>query len=248
MRYMEDQDPNSFKELDRALGNYFLPNLMPTFLTPIVETLSNWDFYRDRPIEPERLRRLEPGRRAYPYTTQIGKMAGQKLGFSPIQAEHLLQGYGGTMSLRGLQAMDWLGSKTGIFQRPERPAEGILEMTPGLRALVVQPSISSSSSEAFFDLSKKAETASATLKNLQENDPEKSIDYEQRHYRQILVLPDVRKILKEIYELQDEWRQVSESDKPAKIKKQNLKVIQDEINARADMGTELLRGHTEMNP
>jgi len=102
------------------LANTFQLNPIPQAAKPIIEALTNFDMFLGRPIENQAARRLAPGLRSTPSTTDVAKMVGEATGTSPLMLEHLAQGYGGSMSMMLLAFADSVIQMTGTV--PSKPA------------------------------------------------------------------------------------------------------------------------------
>jgi hypothetical protein len=99
----------------------------PQIVKPLVEVYFNRDLYTGRPIEPYYMdRKMQEGFKQRPTTNEFAKFLSQDLGlsrvgYSPLDVEHLLSGYGGTLGVYGMAAIDsimkseaFIGDKTLI--------------------------------------------------------------------------------------------------------------------------------------
>ena len=99
----------------------------PQIVKPLVEVYFNRNFYTGRPIEPYYMdRKMQEGFKQRPTTNEFAKFLSQDLGlsrvgYSPLDVEHLLSGYGGTLGVYGMAAIDsimkseaFIGDKTLI--------------------------------------------------------------------------------------------------------------------------------------
>lgn len=121
----EDVDnPEQFRALrDMFVGsvpgatNLFLPQLVkPTF-----EVWTNKNFLSGQDIETAGQRRLDPAERYNASTTEAAKMLAQVLpGLSPVQLEHLVRGYLGTIPLMAAAAANELFTPQQAVERPDK--------------------------------------------------------------------------------------------------------------------------------
>jgi hypothetical protein len=115
-------------------------NVIPNIMIPAIEGLTNWSLWRDRPIVPGRLKRLDP---SYQYTRHqteavkraskayndaihqyVGKVSpglASSLKVSPIGIEHLIRGYGGPMGIGVLRLADAGLQSAGLLPPPASP-------------------------------------------------------------------------------------------------------------------------------
>jgi len=99
----------------------------PAVVTPALEAWANYDTFREKPIENQRMQRLKPGDRATPYNTALMKAIGNWLNVSPAKMEHVVDSVSG-------------GGYRRIYGTAERLAEGRPEAAdvPFVGAFVVR--------------------------------------------------------------------------------------------------------------
>ncbi len=83
----------------------------PAVVTPALEAWANYDTFREKPIENQRMQQLRPGDRATPYNTELMKAIGNWLNVSPAKMEHVTDAVTG-------------GGYRRIYGTAERLAEG----------------------------------------------------------------------------------------------------------------------------
>ena len=107
--------PEAFTDFQKTMLSSWFPNFMPQYIQPLAEGLSNFNFFRSRPIVPKRLE--TPGHRQYeygPFTSETAKYIGsamanisEKSGFSsPLLIENAILGWTGGLGRYALQAAD----------------------------------------------------------------------------------------------------------------------------------------------
>jgi len=122
-------DPKHFKEGAAESIRSFMPPIAPTAIKGPIEVAfgpGGWDWFRQRPIVSEALRRLEPQDQFYQYTTETAKALGRLLNVSPAKIEHLLRSYTGGMPVAGIRSAETVLRKAGVL--PEKGAR-----PPGLQ-------------------------------------------------------------------------------------------------------------------
>jgi len=100
---------------------------MPQIVKPAFEVWTNKNFFNDSAIESARMEKLSPQQRFTESTTEAAKLLSKVLpGLSPIQIEHLANGYFGQLPLIVMGAAD------GLFRKETRgePAERRLTDLP----------------------------------------------------------------------------------------------------------------------
>jgi len=91
----------------------------PQTVKPMIELWANKSFFTGRPIEGRRMKLLEPGERAEPWTPKTLQLLGKGLNISPKKMEALARGYLGTLSAFMLGGTDQIAKWVGDF--PESP-------------------------------------------------------------------------------------------------------------------------------
>ena len=71
------------------------PALIPGIAQAPIEIAANREFYFDRPLVPERMKRMLPKDQFNPYTSETAKRIGALFGISPIYVDHLASGWSG---------------------------------------------------------------------------------------------------------------------------------------------------------
>lgn len=154
--------------------NTFSFNPIPQAVKPIIEATANYDYFTGRPIEGPREQKLAPGERANAQTNATLKAIGRETGISPMQAEHLISGYLGTLGQMTLAGMDAIMGASGAV--PSKPA-GAFGSVP-----VISPAIESAFGRFykegpdaanrwvgdFYDLKRKADETFNTIRKLRE--------------------------------------------------------------------------------
>lgn len=118
------------KDLTEALievgKNTFWMNPMPKAVDPIVAALTNYDFFRMRPLETKGEEALPIGERINRSTTKAGEALSATVNsifgnvLSPIKAQALLDGYTGTLGVTLMNGFDSILASLGAI--PGKPA------------------------------------------------------------------------------------------------------------------------------
>jgi hypothetical protein len=172
-RAMEYLYENDSEELANAIGWIFMEafsfNPMPQAYAPIDELGTNKDF-TGAPIIPEYLQDLEPARQYHQYTSDAMVALGRATGYSPIKAQHLVEGYLGTLGAWALAAADMmLSDLSGGGERPEQRWQDF----PLIARFVDGGPLKRTHSEShFWDLREQTRIAHATLADVERRSPE----------------------------------------------------------------------------
>jgi len=116
------------------------PEVIPTIARPYVEGLSNWDFFRMRPIEDESLKRLPVQLRAKPWTSELAKAMGKKFGISPVKIEHFVRAWSGGLGANyALVGIDAALKQAGVLEDIPQPTQDLLHRIWGVRSFFTRP-------------------------------------------------------------------------------------------------------------
>lgn len=144
LEVMDTKDPSTFDDLQNTIMNGFTPGFLPTALIPIIENISNYSFFLDRPIVSRGKENLPPSEQSGTYTTEISKLLGSALNYSPAKIDNLISGYTGGLGKYAQQGLDKILIGTGVSVVPPKP-EGKTEDAPVLKAFMVREPIGTGS-------------------------------------------------------------------------------------------------------
>lgn len=141
---IDTKDPSTINELQNTIMNGFTPGVLPTALIPIIENITNYSFFMDRPIVSRGKEGLPPGEQSGTYTTEVSKLLGQALNYSPAKIDNLVAGYTGGLGKYAQAGLDKILVGTGVVVAPPKP-ESKTEDTPVLKAFMVREPIGTGS-------------------------------------------------------------------------------------------------------
>jgi hypothetical protein len=128
--FVFEKDPKALKGLvgsiiDSATPVSGDPNgiFLPTFLRPIIENATNWQFFKERQVVPQSRTGLLPELQYGKYTAETAKIIGERLGMSPAKVENLIQGWTGGTGKYSLDALDMAIAALTGEKTPKRPIE-----------------------------------------------------------------------------------------------------------------------------
>jgi hypothetical protein len=119
------------ERMGHVLHETFAFDFRPQLITPAIEVYANKDSFTQRPIEPLWMKRLPASERKYAYTSQayvntskiLEAISFKQIQFSPVQMEHLVQGYFGWVGSTVASAVsisDYPRNVASLFQ-PNSP-------------------------------------------------------------------------------------------------------------------------------
>lgn len=159
-------DPAGFKKSMDTLSQALLPAAIPTALVPIGENFANKSSFTGRPIVPRGKEKLEPFLQAKDYTSEVSKLIGKAVNYSPAKIDNIIFGFTGGLGRLAAEGIDGLLEAFGIVDLPPQP-ERTLSDIPGLKAFVPRfPTGSTESIERFYKDYNEAQKVHKSLKAL----------------------------------------------------------------------------------
>jgi Large polyvalent protein associated domain 38 len=161
---MFDSSPEGKKmrEAYASLLASSIPDLMPQALKPAIEIGVNKDFFSGTAIETPHEEGLKPFMRYRDSTSEIAKTLGDAVGVSPLQIDHLIRGYTGTLGTT-------VAALVSAFTGPAAETGALPEAAESKLPIVGQL-FRSADGNALVNLAvetlKEAETMNATYKEL----------------------------------------------------------------------------------
>jgi len=118
------KDPQAITEAVGTALQDMTPSFVPGLIQPAIEVSANRDFYFNRPLIPERMRRSRPEDQANPETTSTARAVGRLFGVPPIYVEHLVSEYTGGLARDVLSGLETTAREGGAFPlKGTRPTE-----------------------------------------------------------------------------------------------------------------------------
>lgn len=156
---------------------------VPTAVKGPLEVMFNYNMYSDQPIETAHERTLDTDQRYRSSTTELAKLLGKTGLISPVQIDHLIRSYTGSLGI--------LTASMANFAL--RPISGRTDVEPPDMSLTdvpvigtaFQPTTGRGMVNAVFDDIAKYQRASMTYKELAKSDPEAAREYANKFSREI---------------------------------------------------------------
>ncbi len=212
-----------FSDLGEILGNLAPKNPLPAFSQPVIEQLSNHQFFTGQPIIPDHLKGLAPELQYTEYTSntarQLGKIIGSIPGVgsigpkdqqisSPMVIDNYIRSWTGGVGKLALNILDALPtSRIGLDNVSTNKPEAQLADIPIIRALESRnPSMQSSIIVDFYDnldkYQRNAKSASVLYK--QAKTPEQmaqAFQMKEKYESQLGLVRGVQQVLSDHHKL-----------------------------------------------
>jgi len=152
LEYIDTTDPECIEEVLKNAGESMNPGFIPTALLPIIEGITNYNFFLGRQIVPESLENMPPELQYTVYTPEIIKEFGEWVNYSPLKIQNLLKGYTAGLGNYATDALNSILKGTGVLPDIPQPSPTLADY-PVIRAIVVRDPYGSGSTsvEDFYD-------------------------------------------------------------------------------------------------
>jgi hypothetical protein len=155
---------------------------IPTAVRPLLENMTNYDFYSARPVVGISQQGKAPMYQFTDNTSELAKTVGETLNLSPIQIDHTLRGYFGYMGQTVSQFINLLDSDRPSLRMQDLPLVGGF----------VQAEYGTGPKNELYELINKSAEAKTTLKAIQqEGNREKAMKWAKDHRGSIGLAPAV---------------------------------------------------------
>ena len=172
----------------KGVGGYLtsaLPDWIPTGIKPLVEVVTNFDMFGNRPIVPRAEEYFDKSEQYGSYTSEtakiLNKLTGNKM--SPREWDQLIKGYFAGLGQYAVQTADTLMDRLGIVDRPDKP-KGSTRNIPVIKGFTIdEPRGGSSQSVTnFYEASRRATKAETTYnKMIDEGRTKEAMEYKKSH-------------------------------------------------------------------
>ena len=133
--YAYSKDKNieiDLKKLGWGAVKQGVGQMMPTFLKPIIENMSNYSFFKDRPLESPSIQNLSSGLRSKTYTNELSKKVGNLTDISPIKIDNWINSWGSTLG------RETVGLTNHLFKRPPEVKQEWYRKVPIVKGFVAK--------------------------------------------------------------------------------------------------------------
>jgi hypothetical protein len=211
---------------------------IPTIARPIGENIANYDVFTGRPVVGPGQQRKEPAYQYSENTSEVAKVIGAQLNYSPMKIDHLIKGYGGYMGTTLAQMTNYLSS--------DRPAPPINQML--FIGSMLEGEHASGAKGDFYELYDKTSTVKATAQALKEaGDSEGLQNYMQKNQGYLAVAPSVNNLHNQLTKLRQYKKQILASGMTPEEKREALDSLSDSENNMLSNIKDLHRQALEIN-
>ncbi len=153
LEFLDTKDKSKLNQVALSILQAGSPGWMPQFLLPIVENLTNYNFFRGQKIVPASREADLPELQYTRYTTQTSRKLGQMLQLSPAKIDNLINAWTGGLGRYAVGILDEVLKKTGVVPDIPEPSPTLAD-TPVVRAFVARSPVGSSGKTVndFYDL------------------------------------------------------------------------------------------------
>jgi hypothetical protein len=150
----------------RILSQQLSLNPTPQVLGPLIDVYANYDSFTDRPIETMGMENLSKGQRIGPSTSATAQLLGANGYVSPVQIDHLVNGYFGWLGSHVVATSDLaLRPAMGMPPKPAAKIDDLFVLGDFVKDL---PAGQSKYVTHLYDQMKEVQEAMADLRHLQQ--------------------------------------------------------------------------------
>jgi hypothetical protein len=190
---------------------------IPTAVRPLLENLTNYDFYSARPVVGISQQGKAPMYQFTDTTSELAKAVGETLNLSPIQIDHILRGYFGYMGQTVSQFISLLDSDRPSLRMQDLPFVGGF----------VQAEYGTGPKNELYELITKSAEAKTTLKAIQqEGNREKAMQWAKDHRGSIGLAPAVNALHNQVTNIRKNKAKISDSNLSPTEKRARLDALE----------------------
>lgn len=225
-------NPMDATKLFNGIGQSFAdgllgPNITPQVFRAGVEVALNRNFLTGNPIVGRGLEDLATSEQYTENTSRLARLIGETGILSPMNADHLMKGYGGTAASLVLFMMDGMINQVADVKTPSTP----LNKIPGIGAFVYSDQGKDQLND-YYDLKERSDEVTATLNKLRKyGSPEEAKEYAKENIEMLRVRNQVNALNNRIKAMRDVRKKIIGSDMSAEEKAQRIEEIDKNILA-----------------
>jgi hypothetical protein len=225
-------NPMDSTKLMSAIGGSFAdgllgPNLMPQALRAGVEVVTNHDFLTGHPIVGAGMEKLATSDQFTENTSELAKLIGKTGVISPLNLDHLLRGYGGTMASTVLYATD---ATANVFYNDKLPSTPIYKI-PMISSFMYGPEGKGQLND-YYDLKDRSDEVTDTLNHRKKfGTHEDALEYRQDNAAMLSVRNQVNSISNRMKVLREQRKHIIASDLSSDEKRARIDEIDHRINS-----------------
>ena len=231
----DTNNPMDATKLMNEIGRSFVdglasPNLMPQGVRGIVEVATNHNFLTGNPIVGRGLEHLETSEQFTENTSELAKFIGASGIISPLNLDHLLKGYGGTMASGALYMTDAFAN---LFYDNKLPTTS-LHKVPVINAFLYSPNGKDQLND-YYDLKDRSDEVTATLnKYLKFGTKEQIKEYSEENRAMINARGQINQIGNVMKILREQRKMIINSNLDSDEKRRKIDEIDVRINKQVE--------------
>ena len=204
------------------------PNLFPQLFRAGFEVATNYDFYNDRPLIGMGLNRLATSEQYNERTSQFARWIGASGIVAPINVDHLIRGYTGTLGSTALYLTDATANLFYTNKLPERP----LRELPIISPLMMRPEGRDKLND-FYDLKQMSDEVAATFNNyVKLGKGEQAREYRKDNVKLMALRGQINNINNRLKTIRDQRKLIVENPRmSAEVKRERLEKLDKMMNA-----------------
>ena len=210
---------------------------VPQAVLPLVEVATGHSFFTGRPITPAGMEDVSKEFRVTPGTSKLAEVLGQftsfktatgsSVGLSPIEIDHVIKGYTGTMGTYAVDALDVLIGLNSDIQKPSKR----IEQMPFIRRFALDPEARGNVT-AYYELKNAVDEAVRTSNLLERTGRvEDLVAYQQENMPLLASKDYVNELYKTLKEFNLMKQQIRTSTMDADDKRDIILAIEQSENA-----------------
>lgn len=220
-----------YTEIGRSFADGLMgPNLMPQAFRAGIEVATNHDFLTGNPIVGRGLENLETSRQFTENTSELAKFIGKTGVISPLNLDHLLKGYGGTMASGFLYGVD---ATANLFYDDKLPTTP-LHRVPAIGMFFYNPNGKGQLND-YYDLKDRSDEVTATLNNLIKFGSREDVkEYREENKAMIAIRSRINTITNQMKLLREQRKRIINSDLSSDEKRAKIDDIDSRINRQVE--------------
>ena len=224
-------NPMDSTKLMEAIGGSFAdgllgPNLMPQALRAGVEVVTNHDFLTGNPIIGHGKESLATSDQFNENTSELAKLVGRTGIISPLNLDHLIKGYGGTMAAGVLYATD---ATANMFFNDKLPTTPLYRV-PMIGSFMYNPEGKGQLND-YYDLKNLSDEVTNTLNHRRKfGTPEDALQYATDNKAILSIRGQVNAISNQMKILREQRKRIIASNLSSDEKRNQLNIIDARIN------------------
>ena len=206
---------------DAAMG----PNLLPQLIRGSVEVATNYNFYSGRPLIGLGLSRLDTAEQYNEATSELAKLLGSTGMVAPINADHIIRSYFGTVGSTALFVIDQAANTMIGNEKPALRLKDFPLISPLLYTAQGRDKLND-----FYELKQASDEATATVNRLMKYDPKKAFEYRKDNARMIGTRKQVNRLSNTLKDLRARRKLIIESGMDGDKKRAALTNVEKQMN------------------